>query len=43
MKDNLPAYKNLKQKALTPALDEIDEKSAFSLKMATEYRNDVSA
>jgi plasmid replication initiation protein len=26
MKDSLPAYKNLKQKALTPALDEINEK-----------------
>ena len=43
MKDSLPAYKNLRQKALTPALDEINEKSAFSFKMATEYRNDVSA
>jgi plasmid replication initiation protein len=36
IKDSLPAYKNLKQKALTPAIDEINEKSDLSVSFSEE-------
>ena len=43
MKDSLPAYKNLKQKALTPALDEINEKSDISVSYTEEKQKGSKA
>ena len=42
-KDSLPAYKNLKQKALTPALDEINEKSDISVSYTEEKQKGSKA
>lgn len=43
IKDNLPAYKNLKQKALTPAVDEINEKSDLSVSFSEEKQKGSKA
>jgi hypothetical protein len=43
MRDSLPAYKNLKQKALTPALDEINEKSDISISFTEEKQKGSKA
>ena len=43
IKDNLPAYKNLKQKALTPAVDEINEKSDLSVSFIEEKQKGSKA
>jgi plasmid replication initiation protein len=43
IKDNLPAYKNLKQKALTPAVDEINEKRDLSVSFTEEKQKGSKA
>ena len=43
MRDSLPAYKNLKQKALTPALNEINEKSDISVSFTEEKQKGSKA
>lgn len=43
IKDNLPAYKSLKQKALRPAVDEINEKSDLSVSFTEEKQKGSKA
>jgi plasmid replication initiation protein len=43
IKDNLPAYRSLKQKALRPAVDEINEKSDLSVSFTEEKQKGSKA